>query len=92
MPRWMLSSGVAVCSGVAVKLVKLPCAKNPSWLHTTAAISGSQGLRAVQTVPQCPPKQTSTLPLLWLEPPTSLTSVSLHSKEGRSVEKQRHTY
>ena len=36
----------------------------------------------LHTVPQCPPRQTSTLPLSSLDPPISRRSVPLHSAGG----------
>ena len=53
----------------------LPSVTSPSCLQTTAASAVSQ--LSLQTVPHCPPIQTSTLPSCSSPPPVSLMSVSL---------------
>ena len=53
----------------------LPSVTSPSCLQTTAASVVSQ--LSLQTVPHCPPIQTSTLPSRSSTPPVSLMSVSL---------------
>ena len=62
----------------------LPSVTSPSCLQTTAASVVSQ--LSLQTVPHCPPMQTSTLPSCSSPPPVSLMSVSL--QDGP----KRHTY
>ena len=62
----------------------LPSVTSPSCLQTTAASVVSQ--LSLQTVPHCPPIQTSTLPSCSFLPPVSLMSVSLQD------EPNRHTY
>ena len=62
----------------------LPSVTSPSCLQTTAASVVSQ--LSLQTVPHCPPIQTSTLPSCSSPPPVSLMSVSL--QDGP----KRHTY
>ena len=55
--------------------VVLPLVANPSCLQTTTASVVSQ--LSLQTVPHCPPMQTSTLPSRSSLPLASLMSVSL---------------
>ena len=62
----------------------LPSVTSPSCLQTTAASIVSQ--LSLQTVPHCPPIQTSTLPSCSSPPPVSLMSVSL--QDGP----KRHTF
>ena len=62
----------------------LPSVTSPSCRQTTAASVVSQ--LSLQTVPHCPPIQTSTLPSCSFLPPVSLMSVSLQD------EPNRHTY
>ena len=62
----------------------LPSVTSPSCRQTTAASIVSQ--LSLQTVPHCPPMQTSTLPSCSSPPPVSLMSVSL--QDGP----KRHTY
>ena len=59
----------------------LPSVTSPSCLQTTAASVVSQ--LSLQTVPHCPPIQTSTLPSCSSPPPVSLMSVSLQDGPKR---------
>ena len=62
----------------------LPSVASPSCLQTTAASIMSQ--LSLQTVPHCPPIQTSTLPSRSSPPPVNLMSVSLQDRP------KRHTF
>ena len=59
----------------------LPSVTSPSCRQTTAASVVSQV--SLQTVPHCPPIQTSTLPSCSSPPPVSLMSVSLQDGPNR---------
>ena len=57
----------------------LPSSANPSWWHTTLALSGPQYCNSLHTLPHTPFAHTSTLPLEVLTPPTRRTFPSSHS-------------
>ena len=68
------------------ELMQSPWVANPSCLQTTAASVVSQ--LSLQTVPHCPPMQTSTLPSCSSLPPVSLMSVSLQDGPKRHMHRK----